>query len=41
LVNLSTATRMCLYPLGAVLKGPTKSRPHMAKGQDGGIVLRT
>jgi hypothetical protein len=24
----------------AILKGPTKSRPHMAKGQDGGIVLR-
>jgi hypothetical protein len=41
LVNLSTATRMCLYPPGAVLKGPTESRPHMAKGQGGGIVLRT
>jgi hypothetical protein len=37
LVNLSTATRMP----GAVLKGPTESRPHMAKGQGGGIVLRT
>jgi hypothetical protein len=40
LVNLSTTTRMCLYPLRAILKGPTESRPHMAKGQDGGIVLR-
>jgi hypothetical protein len=24
----------------AFLKGPTESRPHIAKGQDGGIVLR-
>jgi hypothetical protein len=41
LVNLSTATRMCLWPPGAVLNGPTESRPQMANGQDGGIVLRT
>jgi hypothetical protein len=40
LVNLSTTTRMYLYPPRAVLKGPTESSPHMEKGKDGGIVLR-
>jgi hypothetical protein len=37
LVNLSTACSR----LGVVLNGPTESRPHMAKGRDGGIVIRT
>jgi hypothetical protein len=41
LVDLSPTTKMCLYPPGGVLKGPIESRPHMAKGQDGGIVLKT
>jgi hypothetical protein len=36
LVSLSITTGL----LGAILKGPTKSRPHIVKGQDGGIVLR-
>jgi hypothetical protein len=40
LVNLSTATRMNLQPPGMVQNGPTESRPHMAKGHDGGIVCR-
>jgi hypothetical protein len=37
-VNFSTATRINLQPPGAVRNGPMKSRPHMAKGHDGGIV---
>jgi hypothetical protein len=41
LVNLSTATRMCLELPGAVRNGPTESRPHIAKGHDGGIVRKT
>jgi hypothetical protein len=32
-VNLSTATKMCVYPPLAFLKGPTKSSPHVEKGQ--------
>ena len=40
LVNLSTATRRCVMPPRAVLKGPTMSRPQTAKGQVMGIVLR-
>jgi hypothetical protein len=40
LVNLSTATMICLLLPGAVRNGPTASRPHIAKGHDGGIVRR-
>src|SRR3954470_17720216 len=40
LVNLSTATSRCvLPPLDDFLSGPTMSRPHVANGQDSGIVL--
>jgi hypothetical protein len=40
LVNLSTATRRCVKPPGAVLNGPTMSRPQTANGQVSGMVLR-
>jgi hypothetical protein len=33
LVNLSTATKMCVNPLLAFLKGPTRSSLHVEKGQ--------
>src|SRR3954471_24109759 len=40
LVNLSTATIRCVRPLFEdFLSGPTMSSPHVAKGQDTGIVL--
>src|SRR4051812_31617401 len=40
LVNLSTATSRCvLPPLDDFLSGPTMSSPHVANGQDSGIVL--
>jgi hypothetical protein len=32
LVNLSTATNRCVKPPGAVLNGPTMSRPHTTNG---------
>src|SRR3954462_6629253 len=38
LVNLSTATRRCVNPHGAVCNGPTMSSPHTANGQVIGIV---
>jgi hypothetical protein len=41
LVNLSTATNRCVKPPGAVLNGPTMSRPQTANGQVSGMVLRT
>jgi hypothetical protein len=37
-VNLSTATKMCVNPPLAFLKGPTKSSPHVEKGQVIGMV---
>jgi hypothetical protein len=37
-VNLSTATMMCVNPPLAFLKGPTKSSPHVEKGQIIGMV---
>jgi hypothetical protein len=40
LVNLSTATNICVKPPGAVLNGPTMSRPQTANGQVSGMVLR-
>jgi hypothetical protein len=40
LVNLSTATNRCVKPLGAVLNGPTMSRPQTANGQVSRMVLR-
>jgi hypothetical protein len=40
LVNLSTATSKCVKPPGAVLNGPTMSRPQTANGQVSGMVLR-
>src|SRR3954467_3210335 len=40
LVNLSTATSRCvLPPLDDFLSGPTMLSPHLANGQDSGIVL--
>src|SRR3954462_10638573 len=40
LVNLSTATSRCvLPPFDGFLSGPTISSPHVANGQDSGIVL--
>src|SRR3954469_5513079 len=40
LVNVSTATSRCvLPPLDDFLSGPTMSSPHVANGQDSGIVL--
>ena len=40
LVNLSTATRMCLKPPGAVRSGPIMSKLQHANGQDGGMMMR-
>jgi hypothetical protein len=40
LVNLSTATSRCVKPPGAVLNGPTMSKPQTANGQVSGMVLR-
>jgi hypothetical protein len=37
-VNLSTAMKMCVNPPLAFLNGPTKSSPHVEKGQVIGIV---
>jgi hypothetical protein len=37
-VNLSTATKMCVNPPLAFLNGPTKSSPHVDKGQVIGMV---
>jgi hypothetical protein len=37
-VNLSTAMKMYLNPALAFLKGPTKSSPHVEKGQVIGMV---
>jgi hypothetical protein len=31
-VNLSTTTRRCVKPLGAILNGPTMLRPQTANG---------
>jgi hypothetical protein len=31
-VNLSTATKICVNPTLAFLKGPTKFSPHVEKG---------
>src|SRR3954464_1387914 len=40
LLNLYTATSRCvLPPLDDFLSGPTMSSPHVANGQDSGIVL--
>ena len=40
LVNLSTATRICvLPPFEDFFRGPTMSSPQVAKGQDNGMVL--
>jgi hypothetical protein len=38
LVNLSTATKMCVNLPLAFLKGPTRSNPHVEKGQVIGMV---
>jgi hypothetical protein len=38
LVNLSTTMKMCVNPPLAFLKGPTKSSPHVEKGQVIGMV---
>ena len=40
LVNLSTATSTWVKPLLPVLKGPTISNPHTAKGQMSGMVFK-
>jgi hypothetical protein len=32
LVNLSTATKMCVNPPLAFFNGPTRSNPHVQKG---------
>jgi hypothetical protein len=39
LVNLSTTTKMCVNPPLAFLNGPTRSNPHVEKGQMIGMVL--
>jgi hypothetical protein len=38
IVNLSTATKMCVNPPFAFLKGPTKSSLHVEKGQVMGMI---
>ena len=40
LVNLSTATSMCVKPPGAVGSGPIMSRLQQANGHDGGMVIK-
>ena len=40
LVNLSTATRMCVKPPGAVGSGPIMSRLQQVNGHDGGMVIK-
>jgi hypothetical protein len=37
-MNLSTATKICVNPPLAFLKGPTESSPHVEKGQVIGMV---
>jgi hypothetical protein len=37
-LNLSTAMKMCVNPPLAFLNGPTKSSPHVKKGQVIGMV---
>jgi hypothetical protein len=37
-VNLSTMTKICVNPPFAFLNGPTKSSPHVEKGQLMGMV---
>jgi hypothetical protein len=37
-VNLSTTIKICVNPPFAFLKGPTKSSPHVEKGQVMGMV---
>jgi hypothetical protein len=37
-MNLSTVTKICVNPPLAFLNRPTKSRPHVEKGHDIGIV---
>jgi hypothetical protein len=39
-VNVSTEMKMCVNPHLAFLKGPTKSNPHVEKGQVIGMVCR-
>jgi hypothetical protein len=39
-VKLSMATNTCVKPPGAVVKGPIMSRPQLAKGYEGGMVMR-
>jgi hypothetical protein len=39
-VNLSTSTRRCIKRSGAVLKGPTMSRPQTENDHVRGMVLR-
>jgi hypothetical protein len=38
LVNLSATTKMCVNPPLAFLNGPTRSNPHVEKGQMIGMV---
>ena len=40
LVNLSTATNMCVNPPGAVGRGSIMSRLQQPNGQDGGMVIK-
>ena len=40
LVNLSTATRMCVKPPGAVGSGPIMSRLQQVNGHNGGMVIQ-
>ena len=40
LVNLSTATSMCVKPPGAVGSGPIMSRLQQANSQDAGMVIK-
>jgi hypothetical protein len=39
-MNLSTTTRRCVKPSGAVLNSPAMSRPQRVNGQVRGMVLR-
>ena len=40
LVNLSTATNICVKPPSAVGSGPIMSQLQQANGQDGGMLIR-